>query len=102
RTSLDSIVVVGGGAAGVAAAEALRAEGDPGALTMVCGELELPYRRPPLSKQVLTGAWAPDRTRFREAAHYVDKSIRLVHGQASSLSLPERAVTLADGYQLSY
>jgi NADPH-dependent 2,4-dienoyl-CoA reductase/sulfur reductase-like enzyme len=99
---LDSIVVVGGGAAGVAAAEALRAEGFTGSLTLVCGEPGLPYDRPPLSKQVLTGAWDADRTRLREAAHYVDQGIRLVHGQASSLSLAERTVALADGHQLSY
>jgi NADPH-dependent 2,4-dienoyl-CoA reductase/sulfur reductase-like enzyme len=99
---LDNIVVVGGGAAGVAAAEALRADGFTGSLTIVCGEPELPYDRPPLSKQVLTGAWEPDRTRFREAAHYAGLGIRLVHGQASSLSLPQRTVALADGYQLGY
>jgi 3-phenylpropionate/trans-cinnamate dioxygenase ferredoxin reductase subunit len=99
---LDSIVVVGGGAAGVAAAEALRADGFTGSLTMVCGEPELPYDRPPLSKQVLTGAWEPDRARLREAAHYASLGIRLVHGQASSLSLPQRAVALPDGYQLGY
>jgi 3-phenylpropionate/trans-cinnamate dioxygenase ferredoxin reductase component len=69
---------------------------------MACGEPELPYDRPPLSKQVLTGAWEPDRTRFREADHYAGLGIRLVHGQASSLSLPERTVALADGYQLSF
>ena len=99
---MDSIVVVGGGAAGVAAAEALRASGFTGSLTLVCGEPELPYDRPPLSKQVLTGAWDPDRTRFREASHYADKGIRMVHGQASRLSQAERTVVLADGYQLSY
>ena len=99
---MESIVVVGGGAAGLAAAETTRAAGFTGALTMVCGEPELPYDRPPLSKQVLTGAWEPDRTRFREAAHYADSNIRLVHGQASSLSPAERTVALADGYQLGY
>jgi NADPH-dependent 2,4-dienoyl-CoA reductase/sulfur reductase-like enzyme len=99
---LDSIVVVGGGAAGVAAAEALRTDGFTGSLTIVCGEPELPYDRPPLSKQVLTGAWEPDRTRFREADHYAGLGIRLVHGQASSLSPSERAVALADGNQLGY
>src|SRR5579872_2872743 len=89
---LDSIVVVGGGAAGLAAVEALRAEGYGGPLTLVCGEPHLPYDRPPLSKQVLTGTWNADRTRFREADHYAGKDIRVVHATASSLSLAERAV----------
>jgi NADPH-dependent 2,4-dienoyl-CoA reductase/sulfur reductase-like enzyme len=99
---LDSTVVVGGGAAGLAAAEALRAEGFTGSLTLVCGEPELPYDRPPLSKQVLTGAWDAGRTRLREASHYADKGIRLVHGLASSLDLDGRAVQLSDGSRLGY
>src|SRR5581483_4716380 len=43
-----------------------------------------------------------DRTRFREAGHYADKEIQVVHGTASCLSLPERTVTLSDGQVLCY
>ena len=99
---MESIVVAGGGAAGVAAAEALRAEGFAGPLTLVCGEPELPYDRPPLSKQVLTGTWDASRTRLREASHYVDKGIRVVHGLAQALDLAGRSVQLADGTGLGY
>jgi len=99
---VEKIVVVGGGAAGVAAAEALRQEGYAGPLTMLCGEPELPYDRPPLSKQVLTGAWDADRTRLREAEHYADLGIRLVHGRADALDTGGRTVRLADGYTLPY
>ena len=99
---MESAVVVGGGAAGLAAVEALRAEGYGGPLTLVCGEPHLPYDRPPLSKQVLTGTWDADRTRFREADHYAGKDIRVVHATASSLSLAERAVSLSDGQVLGY
>ena len=94
--------MVGGGAAGVAAAEGLRAEGFAGSLTLVCGEPELPYDRPPLSKQVLTGARDAGRTRLREASHYVDKGIGIVHGRASALDLPGRSVRLGDGARLGY
>jgi NADPH-dependent 2,4-dienoyl-CoA reductase/sulfur reductase-like enzyme len=99
---VDSIVIVGGGAAGLAAVETLRSEGYAGALTMVCDEPELPYDRPPLSKQVLTGAWDPDRTRFREAGHYADLGVRLVRGRADSLDADGRAVYLSDGYPLRF
>lgn len=99
---MDNIVVVGGGAAGVAAVETLRAEGFTGSLALVCGEPELPYDRPPLSKQVLTGAWDPDRTRFREAAHYAGLNVRLLHGAARSLDIAGRTVELSDGYRLGY
>ena len=99
---MDNIVVAGGGAAGVAAAEALRAEGFAGSLTLLCGEPELPYDRPPLSKQVLTGTWDAGRTRLREVSHYVDKGIRVVHGIASALDLAGHSVQLGDGTRLGY
>jgi 3-phenylpropionate/trans-cinnamate dioxygenase ferredoxin reductase subunit len=69
---------------------------------MLCGEPELPYDRPPLSKQVLTGAWDTDRTRLREASHYADLGIRLVHGLADALDSEGRTVRLADGYTIPF
>ena len=99
---MDSVLVVGGGAAGLAAVETLRSEGYAGSLTMVCDEPELPYDRPPLSKQVLTGAWDAERTRFREAAHYADLGIRLVRGRAGALDADGRTVYLSDGYPLRF
>jgi 3-phenylpropionate/trans-cinnamate dioxygenase ferredoxin reductase subunit len=99
---VDSVLIVGGGAAGLAAVETLRSEGYAGALTMVCAEPELPYDRPPLSKQVLTGAWHPERTRFREAAHYAQLGVRLVRGQAGALDADGRTVYLSDGYPLRF
>lgn len=50
------IVVVGGGMAGARAAEALRAEGHTGPVTLIGAEDHPPYDRPPLSKDVLRGA----------------------------------------------
>ena len=99
---MDSVLIVGGGAAGLAAIETLRSEGYAGALTMVCDEPELPYDRPPLSKQVLTGAWDAERTRFREAAHYADLGVRLVRGRAGALDADARTVYLSDGYPLRF
>jgi 3-phenylpropionate/trans-cinnamate dioxygenase ferredoxin reductase component len=99
---VDSVLIVGGGAAGLAAAETLRSEGYAGALTMVCDEPELPYDRPPLSKQVLTGAWNAERTRFREAGHYAELGVRLVRGRAGALDADGRTVYLSDGYPLRF
>jgi 3-phenylpropionate/trans-cinnamate dioxygenase ferredoxin reductase subunit len=99
---MDRIVIVGGGAAGLAAAETVRQEGYAGSLTLVCDEPELPYDRPPLSKQVLTGAWDASRTRFREASHYADLGVRLVNGRAGALDADGRTVYLGDGYALGF
>ncbi|MEU5989470.1 FAD-dependent oxidoreductase [Spirillospora sp. NPDC047418] len=52
---MESVIVVGGGLAGVRAVEALRGKGYGGALTLVSAERHRPYDRPPLSKAVLAG-----------------------------------------------
>jgi NADPH-dependent 2,4-dienoyl-CoA reductase/sulfur reductase-like enzyme len=99
---MNRVVVVGAGAAGVAAAETLRQEGYAGSLTLLGDEPELPYDRPPLSKQVLAGAWDAERTRLRDAGHYASLDIRLVHGRAGALDASGRVVHLADGYTLGF
>ncbi|MFC7641002.1 FAD-dependent oxidoreductase [Streptosporangium lutulentum] len=60
-TSPDGILIVGASAADLSTAEALRRHGYQGQLTLVDAEPHLPYDRPPLSKQVLAGAWEPPR-----------------------------------------
>lgn len=55
RESLEEVVVVGAGMAGLHTAEALRAHGYEGRLTLVGDEPHRPYSRPPLSKEALTG-----------------------------------------------
>lgn len=98
----QSIVVVGGGAAGVAAVETLRRDGYTGSLTLLCGESALPYDRPPLSKQVLTGAWELERTRLRDEQQYRDLGVELRHIGATGLDVEGRRVRLADGSELPY
>jgi NADPH-dependent 2,4-dienoyl-CoA reductase/sulfur reductase-like enzyme len=55
------IVVAGAGLAGLQTVVALRAQGYVGRLAMLGAEPDLPYDRPPLTKQVLAGA-AEDST----------------------------------------
>lgn len=64
-TAPESVLVVGASAAGLGTAEALRRKGYRGRLTLLDSEPGLPYDRPPLSKQVLSGAWEPERARLR-------------------------------------
>ena len=49
------VVIVGGGHAGAQAAIALRQNKFDGAIAMIGAEAELPYERPPLSKDYLSG-----------------------------------------------
>ena len=52
-TALKRIVVVGNGVAGLTAADALRAAGFDGELTIVGAEVQPAYSRPALSKALL-------------------------------------------------
>ena len=63
---LRQVVVVGASAAGLTTAEALRRAGYDGKLTMIGAEKHLPYDRPPLSKQILSGAWEREKIDLRQ------------------------------------
>jgi 3-phenylpropionate/trans-cinnamate dioxygenase ferredoxin reductase component len=102
-TALEHVVVVGLGAAGIAAAEALRAEGYGGRLTLVGAETHLPYDRPPLSKQVLTRAWDPAQTALRADADYSDLDAGFLLGTAATgLDVSARKLLLGPGPALDY
>ena len=97
------VVVVGSSVAGVRAARALRAEGYQGRITLVGEEPELPYDRPPLSKQVLTGVWPAERAGLLTAQDAVAAGIELRLGvAAAALDPAARQVQLADGELLPY
>jgi 3-phenylpropionate/trans-cinnamate dioxygenase ferredoxin reductase component len=97
------IVIVGAGHAGGRAAEALREAGHTGPLSLVGGELYPPYERPPLSKDMLSGAMPAERTYLRPWQWYANASIVLRTGSAAvEIDRSHRRVRLADGDTLSY
>ncbi|MGW8379191.1 FAD-dependent oxidoreductase [Streptomyces sp. ODS28] len=92
------ITVVGASAAGLAAVEALRRAGWDGAITLVGDEPHLPYDRPPLSKQLLSGAWEPGRLALRDAEKLAALDLDLRLGtRATALDAGARKVSLDDG-----
>ncbi len=101
--SASGAVIVGGGLAAQRCAETLRARGHDDPITMICGELELPYDRPPLSKGLLSGEIADAQTRFRDYDWYRDNEVELLIGtEASALRPVGRQVELADGRSVPY
>jgi phthalate 3,4-dioxygenase ferredoxin reductase component len=97
------VVIVGASVGGVRAARALRAEGYRGPVTLVGAEPGPPCDRPPLSKQVLSGAWAPERAALLTAQAAAAEDIRLRLGvPATALAVDTRQVLLADGDRLAY
>ncbi|AWN30985.1 FAD-dependent oxidoreductase [Streptomyces sp. NEAU-S7GS2] len=95
------IAVVGASAAGLAAAEALRRGGWRGPLTLIGDEPHLPYDRPPLSKQLLHGAWEPDRLLLRTEEQLAPLGLDLRLGtRATGLDVATRTLTLDGGESL--
>ena len=72
-----SVVIVGGGAAGNAAAETLRQEGYSGRITMLSADASLPCDRPNLSKGYLAGAASEESNPLRPAEFYKEHDIDL-------------------------
>ncbi|MFH8680177.1 NAD(P)/FAD-dependent oxidoreductase [Streptomyces lydicus] len=89
------IAVVGASAAGLAAAETLRRSGWRGPLTLIGAEPHLPYDRPPLSKQLLHGAWEPEKLRLRTEEQLAPLDLDLRLGtRATGLDVATRTLTL--------
>jgi NADPH-dependent 2,4-dienoyl-CoA reductase/sulfur reductase-like enzyme len=100
---LRRIVIVGASLAGLRAAEALRDRGFDGELALIGDEPHRPYDRPPLSKQVLQGAWEPEQTFFRKKDGYDALALDMRLGvRAVSVDLRARRVALADGTFADY
>lgn len=97
------IAVVGASAAGLSVVEGLRRAGYAGRVTLIGEEKHLPYDRPPLSKQLLSGEWDVARLQLRdgEAIEALDLDLRL--GVAAvALDTRNREVALADGSRVGY
>jgi 3-phenylpropionate/trans-cinnamate dioxygenase ferredoxin reductase subunit len=97
------VVVVGASAAGLSAAEALRSKGYDGGLTLVGDERHLPYDRPPLSKQILSGAWQPERVQLRDGEAIGKLGADLLLGRtAVGLDTAERRLVLDGGDRVGF
>jgi NADPH-dependent 2,4-dienoyl-CoA reductase/sulfur reductase-like enzyme len=99
----DRVVVVGASASGLATAEALRRLGYQGEVTLIGNESHLPYDRPPLSKQILTGELHPDQLLLRSPADVDALGVRLRLGEtAIGVDLSSRTVALAGAAAVGY
>jgi 3-phenylpropionate/trans-cinnamate dioxygenase ferredoxin reductase component len=96
-------VIVGGGVAAAKAAEGVRAAGGEGTAVVLTAEPELPYERPPLSKDFLRGEAGREKLRTHDEAWYRDHEVELLLAtRASTLDPATRTVTTEVGDQLRY
>jgi 3-phenylpropionate/trans-cinnamate dioxygenase ferredoxin reductase subunit len=97
---MTTFVIVGGGLAGAKAAETLRAEGFTGDVVLFGDEHELPYERPPLSKDYLLGKAKRESAFVHPAEWYAEQNIDLRTGvSVAAIDRPEHAVIFEGGTQ---
>src|SRR4051812_50183679 len=80
RDHYDALIV-GGGHGGASAAIALRRFGFEGSVAIVSMEPDLPYERPPLSKDYLAGERPFERLLFRPESFWAEQKIDLLPGR---------------------
>jgi 3-phenylpropionate/trans-cinnamate dioxygenase ferredoxin reductase subunit len=95
----EHVLVVGAGLGGLRTVEQLRARGYEGRISLVGAEVHAPYDRPPLSKQVLTGDWPPERTTLRTVEELENLGVR-THLGLRAVALRPDEVELSDGATL--
>jgi len=98
-----AIVIVGAGAAGLAAAAALREEGFDGRLSLIGADAAAPYDRPNLSKDYLAGTAPEEWLPLRSDDFYKERRIDLrVNARVKTLLISERAIELESGERVAY
>ena len=99
----SSILIAGGGGAGLAAADMLRRKGYNGPLTILSVDSAPPCDRPNLSKDFLAGTAQDDWIPLRPPVWYSDRKINLVlNSRATSLDTKQKKVNTADGKTYEY
>ncbi len=99
----EQMVIIGGGAAGYAAAEMLRREGFGGRVTIVSADNDPPYDRPNLSKDYLAGTAPEEWIPLRPPEFYAENAIELRLGTvATALDVAGRRVMLGGGEALGF
>ena len=74
----SDVLIIGAGQAGAQAAISLRQEGFAGSIRMVGEEADLPYERPPLSKDYLAGERTADRLLLRPPAFWAEREVEIL------------------------
>jgi NADPH-dependent 2,4-dienoyl-CoA reductase/sulfur reductase-like enzyme/nitrite reductase/ring-hydroxylating ferredoxin subunit len=101
KSSPASVIIVGAGAAGNAAAEMLRREGYDGPVTLIGADEFLPYDRPNLSKDYLAGSASEEWIPLRTADFYREQNIdTFTNTSVTAIDPQKKKITLSDGRSL--
>ena len=96
-------VVIGGGQAAAQIIDEARRHGYEGRIILVSEEAQLPYQRPPLSKQYLSGLHGPDWLLYRPASFYDKYAVDVrLDRRVEAIDRGKQTVSLSDGTELGY
>src|SRR3546814_18688808 len=102
-TEYFDVLIAGGGHGGAQTTIALRQAGFEGSIAIVGAERDLPYERPPLSKDYLSGTKSFERLLIRPANFWIERNVRTLMGRQVTAVFPEaRRVELAASAGLGY
>ena len=96
-TPAQTFVIVGACLTGAKAAQELRDQGFDGRVVLIGDEQELPYERPPLTKDYLRDEQPRDKARVHEVGFYEQHDIELLTGVTVTAIEPASKRVLADG-----
>lgn len=101
-TSYD-VLIVGAGHGGAQAAVALRQRKSEGSIAIIGEEPEIPYERPPLSKEYLSGDKPFERILIRPAAFWAEREVAMLLGRrVTAIDPATHSVTTNDGATIGY
>jgi NADPH-dependent 2,4-dienoyl-CoA reductase/sulfur reductase-like enzyme/nitrite reductase/ring-hydroxylating ferredoxin subunit len=99
----ESVLIIGGGAAGLAAAEMLRRVGYERPVTILSADDSAPCDRPNLSKDYLAGTAAEEWIPLRPQEFYTERRIDLLlNARVDAIDVEHRSVRLSDGREFAY
>lgn len=94
---MPGTIIIGAGHAAGQAAASLRQEKYEGSITIIGDEPHIPYQRPPLSKQYLSGAQGIERVHLRPAKFYADKNVEIrTDTRVTSINIEAQEVNIGD------
>ncbi len=97
------VVIVGAGHGGAQAAVMLRQLGFAGSIAVVGNEPELPYERPPLSKEYLAGDKSFDRILIRPESFWAERNVEMMlNTEVTAVDPAAKRLSFADGGSLEY
>ncbi|WJZ03615.1 NAD(P)/FAD-dependent oxidoreductase [Corynebacterium freiburgense] len=98
---MSSTTIIGGGIAGFTLASELRSRGYAGEITIIDPN-GLPYDRPPLSKEILSGEKNAEQLLLAPRSWYEEQGVNVVRGQVGRIAPENRELVMEDGSTRGY